>query len=327
MTYIPRIVRKTMIDPTTYPLLSKLSEIGRVPGAIRTEARQYRDVHADHRGAAVRYVILDCSGTTMDRYVDAPAIVFVDVFAAFGVAITMQEARQPMGLRKDLHIQRLIQLPSVAAKWAAAHGKDPDQSDVDALFALFVPRQLALLRTGNYAQLLSGVAEVTQQLQARGVKLGVTTGFTRAMLDILLEGARGQGFVPDTSVAGDEVESPRPKPFMVLKNLERLGVYNVANAMRLTVKVDDTISGVGEGAPLCWNVAVSRWGNYVVDSCAHAATLTGEQLEAATLRAKERLVRESVAHYVIDDLRDLPPVLADIDRRLADGDSPWTARG
>jgi hypothetical protein len=40
-------------------------------------------------------------------------------------------------------------------------------------------------------------------------------------------------------------------PYMVIKNLDRMGVLNVPNAMRLTVKVDDTVSGAGEGAPMC----------------------------------------------------------------------------
>ena len=34
------------------------------------------------------------------------------------------------------------------------------------------------------------------------MKIGSTTGFFRNMVDILLEDAKKQGFVPDTSVAG-----------------------------------------------------------------------------------------------------------------------------
>jgi phosphonoacetaldehyde hydrolase len=93
--------------------------------------------------------------------------------------------------------------------------------------------------------------------------------------------------------------------------------------MRLTIKVDDTVSGAGEGAPLCWSVAVSRWGNYVVDSSEHAASLTPEALHERELAAKEKLVAEAAAHYVIDDLQDLPAVVDDINYRLANGETPW----
>jgi len=305
------------------PTLAKLSEIGRVPDFIRTRSPQYQSIHRDHRGDAIRYVILDCSGTTMDRYVDAPALVFVEVFRDFGVEISMAEARVPMGLRKDLHIEALTRQSAIRERWREAHGSDPGPADVEAMFEVFVPKQLALLRSGPYSKLLPGVAEVARDLQERGVKIGITTGFTRSMLDILLEGGRAQGFSPDTSVAGDEVESPRPRPYMVIKNLERMGVGNIGNGMRLTVKVDDTVSGVAEGSPLCWSVAVSRWGNYVVDSAAQADAMTPEELAERERAAKEKLARESAAHYVIDDLRDLPPVIADIEDRLANGETPW----
>jgi len=311
------------MDAHDVAVLNALTPIGRVPDAIRCASDQYRAMHADHRGDTVRYAILDCSGTAMDRYVDAPALVFVAVFKSFDVSLTMAEAREPMGLRKDLHVRRLLELPTVEARWREVHGRPPTDDDAARLFERFVPMQLEVLRTGDHATLLPGTRDTAAALQAAGIQLGITTGFTREMLDILLERGRDQGFAPDTSVAGDEVESARPLPFMVLKNLERLGVQNIGNALRRTVKVDDTITGAGEGAPLCWTVAVTRWGNYVVDSRAHAASLTPDELAARERAAKARLVRESAAHYVIDDLRDLPAVVDDINDRLGRGETPW----
>lgn len=304
-------------------VIKSLSSVGKVPQAVRKEAKQFQMLENDSNGKTVSFVMLDCSGTTMDRYVDAPAIVFVEVFKDFGVDITMQEARVPMGLRKDLHIKQLTEMPSIREKWKTVHNKYPDQKDADAMFKIFVPKQLDILRNGSYSTLLPGVSEVTKDFQKDGIKLGVTTGFMRSMLDILLEGAAPQGFVPDTSVAGDEAEAPRPMPFMVLKNLERMGVKNVAKAMRLTVKVDDTVSGTGEGFPMCWTVGVSKWSNYVVDSYAVAKTLSADELQKKEQAAKEKLIVEGGAHYVIDDLRDLPAVVEDINRRLENGENPW----
>jgi phosphonoacetaldehyde hydrolase len=115
---------------------------------------------------------------------------------------------------------------------------------------------------------------------------------------------------------------PRPTAYMVIKNLERMGVYNIENAMRRTIKVDDTVSGAGEGAPLCWRVAVSKWSNYVADSWDAVRRMSSEELQARELASKEKLIRESGAHYVIDDLRDLPAVIADVNKRLASGENP-----
>lgn len=302
--------------------ISRLSSTGRVPDELRHAAAQQQRFDRENTQNSVGYVMLDCSGTTMDRYVDASAIVFVEVFKRYGLEINMDEARKPMGLRKDLHIKAITEIPSVRQRFKAKFGREPSQDDVDKMFAVFVPVQIELLKKGNYHELLPGTAEVVQKMQRDGIKIGVTTGFTRDMLDILLGGALGQGFRPDTACAGDEVEMPRPTAYMVIKNLERLGVYNLKNAMRRTVKVDDTVSGAGEGAPLCWRVAVSKWSNYVVDSWAVAKTLSAEQLKEREQASKEKLTVESGAHYVIDDLRDLPAVIAEINQRLAKGESP-----
>ena len=55
-------------------------------------------------------LILDFSGTTLDPHVIAPAFSFMEAFAKEGVPITMEEARKPMGLRKDLHILRILEV-------------------------------------------------------------------------------------------------------------------------------------------------------------------------------------------------------------------------
>ena len=300
----------------------RLSALGRVPEDIRQAAEQQQKFERDNTESNVGYVMLDCSGTIMDRYVDAPAIVFVEVFRRHGLEISMPEARAPMGLRKDLHIDAILRLPSVRTRFVEKCGREPQAADVADMFADFVPTQIKLLRSGNYHELLPGVADVTRALQERGVKIGITTGFTRDMLDVLLAGAATQGFIPDASCAGDEAEMPRPTAYMVIKNLERMGVYNLRNAMRRTVKVDDTVSGAGEGAPLCWRVGVSKWSNYVADSWEAVRQMSAEELAEREAASKEKLVRESGAHYVIDDLRDLPAVIADIDQRLAAGENP-----
>ena len=63
------------------------------------------------------------------------------------------------------------------------------------------------------------------------------------MVDILEEDAKKQGYTPDASVEGDEViNGARPKPFMVYRNLDLMNV----NPIQSVVKVDDTVSGVGE---------------------------------------------------------------------------------
>ena len=266
----------------------------------------------------VKALVLDWSGTVADAYVLAPAVVFTEVFKKHGVEISMFEARGPMGLRKDLHIKALTEVPELRHRWKELKGKDPDQGDVDAMFADFVPMQLDCLR--QYTDLLPGVAEVIQRLQKQGIKIGSTTGFVRSMVDILEGDAKKQGYVPDASVAGDEVEhGARPKPFMVYKNLDMMDVHPIQSV----IKVDDTVSGIGEALEAgCWGVGVSRYSNYMdVDSLAQAESLSDEDM-ARRLDHTNEILQKAGAHYVIDSLTDIEPVIEDVNRRLARGERP-----
>jgi len=274
-------------------------------------SRQYR--------GKVKAVVLDWSGTTADAYVIAPAVVFVEVFKRHGVEMTMFEARGPMGLRKDLHIKALTEDPVIRERWRGVHGKDPDQSDVDAMFADFVPMQLDCLR--EYTTLLPGVAETTQKLQKDyGIKIGSSTGFTRAMVDILEEDAKKQGYVPDASVAGDEViHGARPKPFMVYRNLDLLDVHPIQSV----VKVDDTVSGVGEALEAgCWGVGIARYSNYMNFDTLTAAEQAPEGEIQRRLELTRELLRKAGAHYVIDEPVQLLEVIDDVNERLARGEKP-----
>ena len=267
----------------------------------------------------VKGLVLDWSGTTADAYVIAPAVVFVEVFRNKGVEISMQEARGPMGLRKDLHIKMLTENPAIRERWKEVHGRYPTQQDVDEMFADFVPAQVACLP--QYSDLLPGVAEVTQRLQREyGIKIGVSTGFTRVMVDALLDAARKQGFNPDATVAGDEVvHGARPKPFMVYRNLDLMDIHPI----QAVVKVDDTVSGVGEALEAgCWGVGVARYSNYMdIDSIEQAERMSEEEI-ARRLEHSRELLRKSGAHYVIDSIVELPAVIDDINDRLAQGEKP-----
>jgi phosphonoacetaldehyde hydrolase len=266
----------------------------------------------------VQALILDWSGTTADAYVVAPAVVFVEVFKRQNVEISMAEARGPMGLRKDLHIKALTEVDEIKERWKNVHSKYPDQSDVDRMFADFVPLQLDCLR--KYTTLLPGVAEVTQRLQKKGIKIGSTTGFLRAMVDILEEDAAKQGYKPDASVAGDEViNGARPSPHMVFKNLDMLNITPIHSV----IKVDDTVSGVGEAVNAgCWGVGVTRYSNYMdVDTPEDGEKLSDDEIAKRLAKTKDMLEKAG-AHYVIDSIADIEPVVEDVNQRLARGERP-----
>ena len=50
----------------------------------------------------------------------------------------MKEARLPMGLRKDLHIKAITEIPEVRDRWFSVYGKYPDQGTVTPLFCTWI---------------------------------------------------------------------------------------------------------------------------------------------------------------------------------------------
>jgi len=267
----------------------------------------------------LRAAILDWSGTTTDRYVIAPAVVFQEVFEKMNVPITMEEARAPMGLRKDLHIEAITNIKSVRVRWQHHYNRPPNKKDVKEMFKHFVPAQIKCLP--EYSQIIPGTREAVNRLRnGLKLKIGVTTGFTRPMADVLLKALKAQGYEPDVDVTGDEVENgARPQPFMVYKNLERLGIFPIQSV----VKVDDTVGGIGEGLNAgCWTVGLSRYSNYMnINSYDEERKLSDSEIDRRHCKSKE-ILEGSGAHYVIDSIKELPDVCYEINQKLANGIHP-----
>jgi len=271
-----------------------------------------------HEPTQLQAAVLDWSGTCADNFVIAPAAAFVESFKAFGINVSMKEARVPMGLRKDLHIKALMEIPEIRDQWTKKYQKKPDDEAVAKVFERFVPIQLECLP--KYTGLIPGTAEAVKTLKDKyKLKIGNTTGFQRVMVDILLRDAAKQGYVPDCSVAGDETEFPRPYPYMVFRNMEKLGIKHT----HAVVKVDDTVGGVLEGVNAgCWSVAVSHTSNYMnISTMEEYKQMSKEEVAKRGKAAREILIKTG-CHYVVDDITFLPAIVEDINKRMGQGEKP-----
>lgn len=257
--------------------------------------------------APLQAVIFDWAGTLVDFGSLAPTQIFVEAFATFGVHLTLAQARGPMGLSKWDHIHQLLQDESIAAQWRSRFGAAPADADVDALYARFMPMQIA--KVGEFSAPIEGAVQTLQWLRAQGLKIGSCSGYPRAVLDQLLPRAAAAGIAPDHVVAGDELAAGgRPGPFMALANVLALGVGDV----RACVKVDDTVPGIEEGLRAgMWTVGVSLSGNEVGYSLAELAQARPQEIEARVARAEAKL-SQAGAHFVVRSVAELPPVLRQI---------------
>ena len=268
-----------------------------------------------YRGA-IEAVMLDWAGTTMDFGCMAPAVVFVQVYERQKVPITMDEARAPMGAHKKVHIQKISQLDAVRRRWQEIRGRPPNDDDVNAMFAEFVPLQLACL--SQYSKLIPGTLEVVAELRKRGAKIGSTTGYLSEMMKINRDDAKRQGYEPDSTVCASDVPAGRPYPYMCLQNAINLGITTVQSC----VKVDDTVPGVEEGLNGgMWTIGLAVSGNEVGLPLEQWQALSEQDKTTKRARAYARM-HQCGAHYVVDTIADLLPCIDDIQGRIRRGETP-----
>jgi phosphonoacetaldehyde hydrolase len=255
----------------------------------------------------IRAVIFDWAGTTIDHGSRAPVEVFVEVFRRAGIEVSAAEARGPMGRAKREHIAELLALPRIESAWGSRHGRVPTEEDVDRLYEEFLPLQGQVL--ARHCDVIAGVPEVVAGLRSRGIKVGTTTGYTRALMDVVAPLARAGGFDPEVIVCADDVPRGRPAPWMVFRAAERLGVYPISDV----VIVDDTTVGIEAGRNAgTLSVAVTRTGNSLGMSLAEVARCHADAL-ADRLRTADAEFRLAGADAVIESVADLIPWLDELD--------------
>lgn len=267
----------------------------------------------------VQAVIFDWAGTVVDFGSFAPTQIFVEAFAEFGMQVSLEEARGPMGMGKWDHIRTLCNVPEIAERYKAKFGRTPSDEDVTAIYERFMPLQIE--KIAEHSALIPGALEVISTLKSTGEKVGSCSGYPKVVMDKVVELAAKNGYMADCVVATDEVPNGRPHPAQSLANVIALGVSDVAAC----VKVDDTWPGIVEGRSAgMWTVALTCSGNALGLTYEQFKQLPADKLQAERERI-EAMFSDSRPHYMIDTIVDLPEVLADINRRLSNGEMPQSS--
>jgi len=275
-----------------------------------------RTVHAGR----LKALVLDWAGTAVDFGSLAPARTMQRLFAKLDITLTEQETRQHMGLPKKEHIRGILSIPRIRDAWSKLRGSVPGDADVDEMYAEFIPMQFSCLV--EYSAVIPGVAEAVESFRRRGLKIGSTTGYTRAMLDLLLKTSGQQGYTPDCSLTPEEVGAGRPHPFMMYESAVRLQVYPLAAIAKIGDTPADIREGLNAGA---WSIGVAGTGNSIGLSADEFFALPEAERESRLAAARAEL-QNAGAHYVIDTLADVHAVLDEIDAQLkAAGVSPARA--
>jgi len=264
----------------------------------------------------LRAVVLDWAGTTVDYGCFAPAMVFMEVFKRKGVAISIEEARVPMGTHKKTHIEMIAKDDNVGRRWEALHGRKPNEGDIETMYREFIPLQLECL--ADYADLIPGTLQAAAEFRRRGLKIGSTTGYNEEMTNVVRAEAKRRGYEPDATVCASQVPAGRPHPYMCLQIAIDLQIY----PMEAMVKIGDTIPDIDEGLNAgMWTIGITKTGNELGLTEKQIAEGDRVAIDVKLKRAYERM-NHAGAHYIADGISEVMPALDDIERRLARGERP-----
>ncbi|AMB98480.1 phosphonoacetaldehyde hydrolase [Aerococcus urinaehominis] len=189
-------------------------------------------------------LICDWAGTTVDFGSFAPIEALDLAFKENGVEATDAEIREPMGMTKIDHIRTMFNMPRIEQVWQECHGRQATDDDVEKVYQTFNASILKTLDSDKFAQPKPGVLDTIAALEAAGMQIGSTTGYTSEMMAALTPHTTKLGYQPATYKTADDVDGyGRPYPYMIFAVMKELEVDDV----RRVIKVGDTISDIKEG--------------------------------------------------------------------------------
>lgn len=209
----------------------------------------------------VRLAIFDLGGTTIRDSANVAAV-FATSLSQHGVTVPADDIHRWRGTAKREVIARVAETPSAA----------------DALYNTFQHNLIDAFVTQGI-EAIPGAEETFATLRGRGLRVMLTTGFDREVVQTILAHLRWHDAV-DGVVTADDVRTGRPAPDLILEAMARVGVAD----SRSVVNVGDTTADLASGS--------------AADVGANLAVLTG---------AHSRADLESLPHSaILDSVADVP---------------------
>ncbi|MBB5264851.1 phosphonoacetaldehyde hydrolase [Catenibacillus scindens] len=245
-------------------------------------------------------IIFDWAGTTVDYGCFAPVKAFIDAFESFGITPTLEEVRKPMGMLKIDHVRTMLSMDRISRLWEEKYGRPWNEEDVCQVYEQ--SERLILKIVEQYSDPKPYVVETVDALRAMGLKIGSTTGYNDAMMALVVPEAAKAGYAPDCWFSPDATgQKGRPWPYMIFRNMEALGLQNVARVM----KVGDTVADIKEGK----NAGVVTVG--IIEGSS-VMGLTREEYEALSPQEKQaadertkKVYEDAGADFVMQDIRGI----------------------
>lgn len=203
-------------------------------------------------------VVLDIAGTTVEEH-NAVYVALEEAVVAGGAQPSPADIARWMGADKVEAITAL--LPAGSDRVAEVY--DDFRERLRAAYEAVPPAPFA------------GVEKALAELRGAGVKVVLTTGFSREVTDALLAQIGWDAGVVDDVVTAEEVGAGRPAPYLVFEAMRRTGVLDVRRVLVAGDTVLDLQAGANAGAGAVVGVLTGAMGVEALGAEPHTHLLPG----------------------------------------------------
>lgn len=258
----------------------------------------------------IEAIILDWSGTLVDYGCMAAEEIYSEIFQEFGINLTSREIRAKMGIEKVDHIREIIESERISRLWLKNTGMEPNEGDVRELNRRFESKIFEKVK--KYSDPKEYVKQTLETIRESGIRIGSTTSYSTEVMEFLTKIVAKKGVTVDCWINSEQVMGQgRPYPYMIFKNMQKMGITSVRNV----IKVGDTVNDIKEG----YNAGVVTVG--VIDgsseiglSYSEFESLSNDDKDVLRKRVKEKF-KKAGANYVINNFRTLPYIVAQIENK------------
>jgi phosphonatase-like hydrolase len=186
---------------------------------------------------SVKLVVFDIAGTTVkDNNNVSEAL--QSALAIHRIHIELEKINPLMGYEKKLAICEILKTQSALAEVKITPNL------IDLIYSDFVHRMITYYRDEEDISALPDVEQTLLELQNRGIKVGINTGFPHVIAEAIVKRLkwREKGLI-NYLIGSDQVEFGRPHPLMIQHIMKVLNIHNPDEV----VKVGDTEVDIREG--------------------------------------------------------------------------------
>jgi phosphonatase-like hydrolase len=227
----------------------------------------------------IKLAVFDMAGTTIKDNSNVAAA-FQEAFLQHGFdKVTLEEAQEKMGYPKPLAIKNIL----------AQHAKDNSIITDDLIASIhdvFVNNMMTYYRDTPGIAFMDDAEEVFAELHNLGIKVGLDTGFSRDITEVILQrvGWKNTSLI-DITICSDEVKRGRPFPDMIKEMMDKFGIKDPKEVIKIGDTEVDINQGHNSGCLMCIGVTTGAF-------------------------TKEELAKHKPTH-IINSLKEIVPLVKD----------------